>query len=119
MPVLLSREFAVLQEEVDQASELLGVLWCGIELVLELNKSASVLELSSSCCAVSFSICAISLSSCFGFAGLRLHPLLVRDLPLLFFVLQLLHSLLVFDFFSIEFDLSKLVVDHGSPLQHR
>ena len=34
-----SREFAVFQEEADQASELPGVLWCGLELVLELKKS--------------------------------------------------------------------------------
>jgi len=57
VPVLLSREFAVLQEEADQASELSGVLWCGLELVLELNKSASILELSSMSCAISLSSC--------------------------------------------------------------
>ena len=34
-----SREFAVFQEEADQATELSGVLWCGLELVLELIKS--------------------------------------------------------------------------------
>ena len=121
---LQNGEFAVFQEEADQASELSGVFWCGVELVLELDKSVSILELSSSSRA-------ISLSSCYGFAGLRLHPLLVRDLPLLFFdsqllalVLQLLHSLLVrnlsllvFDFFPIELDLSQLVVDDGSPVQ--
>jgi hypothetical protein len=60
-----SGEFAVFKEEADQASELPGVFWGGVELVLELEKSVSILELSSTSCAVSFSICAISLSSCF------------------------------------------------------
>ncbi len=36
------------------------------------------------------------------------HPLLVRDLPLLEFVLV-----------PIELDLSQLVVDNGSPVEHR
>ena len=40
------------------------------------------------------------------------HPLLVRDLPPMFFYLQLLLS-------PIELDLSQLVVDDGSPVQHR
>ena len=53
---------------------------------------ATILELSSSSCA-------ISLWSCYGFAGLRLHPLLVCDLP------------------PIELDLSQLEVDDGSPVQ--
>ena len=43
-----SAEFAVFEEESDQPSELLGVFWSGGELVLELNKSASILELNSS-----------------------------------------------------------------------
>ena len=64
-----SGEFAVFQEEADQASELPGVLWGGLELVLELEKSVSILELSS--------------SSRYGFAGLRLRPLLARDRLLL------------------------------------
>jgi len=41
-----------------------------------------------------------------------LHPLLVRNLPLLVFDPQLLLS-------EIELDLSQLVVDDGSPVQHR
>ncbi|WP_255016614.1 hypothetical protein, partial [Cyanobium sp. BA20m-p-22] len=36
-----SGEFAVIQEEADQASELSGVFWGGVELVLELEKSVS------------------------------------------------------------------------------
>ena len=58
-----SREFAVFQEEADQASELSGVFWGGVELVLELEKSASILELSSSSRAISLSSCFI-LCSC-------------------------------------------------------
>ena len=53
-----SGEFAVFQQEADQASELLGMFWCGLELVLQLEKSVSILELSSL-------IRAISLSSSF------------------------------------------------------
>jgi len=56
-----SGEFAVFQQEADQASELLGVFWGGVELMLELEKSVSILELSS--------------TSCYSFAGLRLQPL--------------------------------------------
>jgi len=62
-----------------------------------------------------------------------LHPLLVRDLPLLVFfpellvfsleklvfALQLLHSLLELDLPPLELDLSQLVIDNGSPIQHR
>jgi hypothetical protein len=114
-----SAEFAVFEQKTDQPSELLGVLWGGIELVLELNKSASILELSASSRS-------ISLSSCYGFAGLRLHPLLVRDLPLLVFFpqllvfsLELLHSILVLALDPLELDLSQLVIDNGSPVQHR
>jgi hypothetical protein len=40
------------------------------------------------------------------------RPLLVRDLPLLFFYPKLLLS-------PIEFELSQLVVGDGSPVQHR
>ena len=58
-----SGEFAVFQEEADQASELSGVFWGGIELVLELEKSVSILELSSSSRAISLSSCLI-LCSC-------------------------------------------------------
>ncbi len=39
---LLIFELKVFQEEADQASELSDVFWCGVELVLELNKSASI-----------------------------------------------------------------------------
>ena len=67
---------------------------------------------------------AFSLFSCYGFAGLRLHPLLVRDLALLVvfpqlrvLALELLHSLLVLDLSPIELDLSQLVVDNGSPVE--
>ena len=60
----------------------------------ELNKIASSLLLSSA--SRSF-----SLLSCYGCAGLRLHPLLVLDLS------------------PIELDLSQLVVDNGSPVEHR
>jgi len=52
-----SGKFAVFQEEADQASELSGVFWGGVELVLELHKSASSLELSSSS---RFSLCSIA-----------------------------------------------------------
>ena len=55
-----------------------------------------------------------------------LHSLLVLDLPLLVFfrqllvlVLELPHPLLVRDLSAIELDLSQLVVDNGSPVQHR
>ena len=58
-----SGEFAVLQEETDQASELSDVFWGGVELVLELEKSVSILELSSSSRAISLSSCFI-LCSC-------------------------------------------------------
>ena len=53
-----SGEFTVFQQEADQASELLGVFCCGLKLMLELEKSVSILELSSL-------IRAISLSSSF------------------------------------------------------
>ena len=60
---LKNGEFAVFQEEADQASELSCVFWCGLELVLELNKSTSILELSSSSRAISLLSCFI-LCSC-------------------------------------------------------
>ena len=41
-----SFEFAVFQKDADQSSKLSCVVWGGVELVLELNKSASILELS-------------------------------------------------------------------------
>jgi hypothetical protein len=47
-----SGERPVLEQEGDQASELSGVLWGGVELVLELHKSASSLESSSSSCLI-------------------------------------------------------------------
>ena len=50
-----SLEFAVFQEEADQASELSDMFWGGIELVLELEKSVSILELSASSRAISLS----------------------------------------------------------------
>jgi hypothetical protein len=40
-------ELAVFEQEADQPSELLGVFWGGIKLVLELNKIASSLLLSA------------------------------------------------------------------------
>ena len=36
-----SGEFAVFQQEADQASELLGVFWGGLKLMLEPHKSAT------------------------------------------------------------------------------
>jgi hypothetical protein len=83
-----------------------GFAW--VELVAELDEIALSLALSSASRSFSLSICEISLLSRYGFAGLRLHPLLVRDLPLL----ELDLSLLVLD-------LSQLVVDNGSPVEHR
>jgi hypothetical protein len=74
--------------------------------VAELDEIALSLALSSASRAFSLSICKISLLSCYGFAGLRLHPLLVRDLPLLVLALA-----------PLELDLSQLVVDNGSPIQ--
>ena len=56
-------KFAVFQEEADQASELSGVFWGGVELVLELETSVSILELSSSSRAISLLSCFI-LCSC-------------------------------------------------------
>ena len=53
-----SGERPVLDQEGDQAPELSGVLWGGVELVLELHKSASSLESSSSSCFILCS-CAI------------------------------------------------------------
>jgi hypothetical protein len=47
-----SGERPVLEQEGDQASELSGVLRGGVELVLELRKSASSLESSSSSCLI-------------------------------------------------------------------
>ena len=47
-----SGERPVLEQEGDQASELSGVLRGGVELVLELHKSASSLESSSSSCLI-------------------------------------------------------------------
>jgi len=38
-----SDEWLVFEQESDQASELSGVFWGGVELVLELHKSASSL----------------------------------------------------------------------------
>ncbi|MCP9910758.1 hypothetical protein KBZ15_12735, partial [Cyanobium sp. BA20m-p-22] len=52
-----SDEWLVFEQESDQASELSGVFWGGVELVLELHKSASSLELSSSS---RFSLCSIA-----------------------------------------------------------
>ena len=52
-----SDEWLVFEQESDQASELSGVFWCGVELVLELHNSASSLELSSSS---RFSLCSIA-----------------------------------------------------------
>jgi len=57
-----SAEFAVFEKESDQPSELLGVFWGGGELVLELNKSTSILELSSSSRSISFLSCLIRCS---------------------------------------------------------
>jgi hypothetical protein len=48
-------EFAVFEQRADQPAELPGVFWGGVELVLELNKSASILELSSSSRSISLS----------------------------------------------------------------
>jgi len=48
-----------------------------------------------------------------------LHSLLVLDLPLLVLVLELPHPLLVRDLSAIELDLSQLIVDNGSPVEHR
>jgi hypothetical protein len=59
-----SLEFAVFQEEADQASELSDMFWGGIELVLELEKSVSILELSASSRAISLSSCSDSFFSC-------------------------------------------------------
>ncbi len=64
-----SAEFPVFQQEADHPPELLGVFWGGIELVSELNKRASTLELSSSSrfircsCAIFRFLNSISLSS--------------------------------------------------------
>ena len=55
----------VLLQERNQISDSPGVEGGGVELVPELNKIASILELSASSCAFSFSICSISLLSCF------------------------------------------------------
>jgi hypothetical protein len=55
-------ELDVFEQEADQPSELLGVFWGGIELVLELNKSASILELSASSCSISLLSCFIRFS---------------------------------------------------------
>ncbi len=87
------------------------MLWGWIELVLELNKSTSILELSASSRS-------ISLLRCYGFAGLRLHPLIEHDLPLLVFFPQL--SVLALELLQLlrELDLSQLVVDNGSPIDH-
>jgi hypothetical protein len=52
-----SGEGPVLEQEGDQASELSAVFWGGVELVLELHKSTSSLELSSSS---RFSLCSIA-----------------------------------------------------------
>ena len=82
----------------------------------DVEDGQSAASFASSSCIRALKAASSSLS-CYGFAGLRLHPLLVRDRALLFFdpqllalVLQLLHSLLVLD-------LSPLVVDDGSPVQ--
>jgi hypothetical protein len=52
-----SAEFAVFEQEADQPLKLLGMPWGGIEVVLELNKSGSNLELSSSSRSISLSSC--------------------------------------------------------------
>jgi hypothetical protein len=57
-----SVEFAVFEQEGNQLSELPGIFWGGIELVLELNKSASILELSALSRAISLSSCCIRCS---------------------------------------------------------
>ena len=114
----------VLLQERNQVSDSPGVEGGGVELVTELDEIALSLALSSASRA-------FSLFSCYGFAGLRLHPLLVLDLPLLVrdlallvvfpqlrvLALELLHSLLVLDLSPIELDLSQLVVDNGSPVE--
>ena len=85
---------AVFLQQGNHISDSPGVGFAWVELVAELDEIALSLALSSA--SRSF-----SLLSCYGFAGLRLHPLLVRDLPLL------------------ELDLSQLVIDNGSPIEHR
>jgi hypothetical protein len=66
-----------------------------------LNSSSASRLFSCRSCSVSFLSCAISLSSCYGFAGLRLHPLLVLNLAL-----PVLH-------------LALLVAGIPSPVEHR
>ena len=62
--------------------------------VFVLALSVASLAFSRLSCSVSLLICSISLSSCYGYAGLRLHPLLV------------LH-------------LARLVAGIASPIEHR
>ena len=83
---------AVLLQQGNHISDSLGIGLVGFELVAELHKIALSLALSSA--SRSF-----SLLSCYGFAGLRLHSLVVLDLS------------------PIELDLSQLVVDNGSPVE--
>lgn len=52
-----SDEWLVFEQESDQASELAGVFWGGVEPVLKLLKRACSLELSSSS---RFSLCSIA-----------------------------------------------------------
>jgi len=58
-----SDKWLVFEQESDQASELSGVFWGGVEQVLELHKSASSLELSSlsrlSLCSIAY-LCTFS-----------------------------------------------------------
>ena len=69
--------------------------------VFVLALSVASLAFSRLSCSVSLLICSISLSSCYGYAGLRLHPLLVLHLALL-----VLH-------------LARLVAGIATPIEHR
>jgi hypothetical protein len=51
--------------------------------IFVLALSVASLAFSRLSCSVSLLICSISLLSCYGFAGLRLHPLFVLHLALL------------------------------------
>ena len=88
----LAKELSHLRaaEQAQQLLEFAPVVWGGVELEGNPALIKSISECIQSSNALSFCSCSISISSCYGFAGLRLHPLLVLDLPLLLF-LSLIH----------------------------
>jgi hypothetical protein len=98
----------ILLQQRNHISDSPGVDGGGVELVSELDKIALSLALSSASRAFSLFSCFIC--SC---AAARRLSSAARPRS------RAAHSLLVLDLSPIELDLSQLVVDNGSPVEHR